>query len=287
MSNNYETLDSFIQTLTEGSNIHICIHDISGILKIKLLQLKFENQIHSTAICTAAKSSQKGFKMCISCKMLANKKAITEKELFCGYCSYGLFEIVKPVVIDGTTQCIIYLGNLVLNKDATDSMIHRICNLTNSPEKEMLSLLKQAEIIDSPERFILMANLIDSYIRLLYKNKGHEKNEDVKEYHWAVTTAKNYIDTNFDKNISLKSLAQLYYINDKYLGRMFKKQIGCTFHEYLMDVRLNRAEVLLSNTKKKILTIALDCGFQNTTYFNRVFFRKHNIQPFKYRMKSR
>jgi len=75
-------------------------------------------------------------------------------------------------------------------------------------------------------------------------------------------------------------------MNDKYLGRLFRKQLGQTFHEYLNAVRIKRAEELLMLPAKSIISIALDCGFQNVTYFNRIFARQHRMSPTQYRKNS-
>lgn len=284
MAQNYVTLRDFIDMLSGQTNAHICIHDVSGILKSDVLKLDFKYQMHSRDFCSAAKRSPKGYRLCISCKILANSKAIAEKTLFYGFCPYGLFEVVKPVIIDGKTQCIIYIGNLVFNLDQLSEKIRSTSKITKAPKEELLTLMKDTQTISSPDPYIMLANLIDSYLRLLYEQyKSKGPGTDEQQYHWAVLTLLNYCSSNYNQNITLQSLAKLYFIDAKYIGRLFKKQVGFSFHEYLNRIRLNTAVGLLQNTQKNIIDIAMQCGFQNVTYFNRIFFKQYNMTPTKYR----
>jgi AraC-like DNA-binding protein len=283
MAENYETLSDLLQLFSNHTKAHVCIHDVSGILKSKNLNLDFTNQIHSKAFCTAAKSSPKGYRMCTRCKIYANRKATVCQTMFYGHCPYGLFEIAKPVIIDGKLQCIIYIGNLVFDYDETIQKIHRTCIITKANAQDLLLHIKETQPIDSADYYIQFASLIDSYIRLLHQHNKAYDGQEASPYHWAVSALQNYIHSNYSQNLSLQNVSKLYFINDKYIGRIFKKQLGYSFHEYLNKVRLENAIGLLTHTHNKIITIALDSGFQNVTYFNRLFLKKYGISPSKYR----
>lgn len=282
-SSQYAALNSLIQFLSDGTNVHICIHDISGILNEDSFGLSFHNHMHSLPICSAAKSTSKGLNRCISCKNRANSKAVSGQKRFYGFCPNGLFEIAHPVCVNGKTLCIIYIGNLVWNKDDTKKKIQKACKLTHVPEEWVLSHLDETQLIDSVDKYCAMSDLIESYIQLLYLACPPSKLRESKKFHWAVEVLKSYIDHSYDQDINLEQLAKLHYINDKYIGRLFKKQLGLTFHEYLNEIRLNHAELLLQTSEKNITQIALDVGFQNIPYFNRVFLKKHGISPSQFR----
>ncbi|MGF7145887.1 AraC-like DNA-binding protein/ligand-binding sensor protein [Anaerotaenia torta] len=283
MMERYETLTDLLRLLSGYTKAHVCVHDVSGILKSRNLNLDFNNQIHSKPFCTAAKSSPKGYRMCTWCKIYANRKASLCQTMFYDHCPYGLFEIVKPVIIDGKLQCIIYIGNLICDYEETIRKIHRTCMITKVNPQDLLLLVKDAQPILSPDYYLQFASLIDSYIRLLNTHmKDYESSEGLP-CHWAVSALQNYIHSNYSQGLSLQSVSKLYFINDKYIGRVFKKQMGYTFHEYLNKVRLEHAVKLLTHTSNKIITIALDCGFQNVTYFNRSFLKQYGLPPVKYR----
>lgn len=283
MADGFAPLSDLIALLSSHTRAHICIHDVSGILDAGIMRLDSRFRIHSKPFCSTAKTTPNGFRMCIRCKMRANKKAAAEKRLFRAYCPYGLYEIVKPVLIDGRTQCIIYIGNLIFSPEESAGRIARTCRLTKSPEAALRSHLKDAERIASPDAYIRMADCIDSYIRLLSAHIQPPGIGGNRQPHWAVTALQNYIQMNFNQNLSLREAARLYFVNDKYIGRLFKQQTGNTFHEYLNNVRLEKAAAYLLDTRISVITVALNSGFQNVTYFNHLFRRKYGTSPSGYR----
>lgn len=279
----YEPLQSLLNALCRQSNAHICIHDISGILNGDTLHIAFAHQVHSKPFCDAAKSMPAGFRACIFCKMQANKKAVQTRQPFEGHCIYGLYEVVRPVVLDGKTQCIIYIGNCMLDKRQTAARIRRTTARTGVPEQLLFSRLSSVQPIASAEPYRAIARLIDSYIRLLYA-AAPQKLNTANDLHWAVQTMLQYIDMHYGKTITLSKLAKLYYVNEKYIGRLFKQQTGKTFHAYLNDVRLSHAASLLRTTTLRVTDIALMCGFQNVTYFNRQFRKTYQQTPVQFRI---
>ena len=114
MQSAYGNLKQLIRICSMKQNIHICIHDISGILQTPQLAIPYENTMHSKNFCNTAKSTAKGYGLCITCKVLANKKALKDRKLFYGHCPFGLFEIACPVILNDET--IVYVGNLRLLK---------------------------------------------------------------------------------------------------------------------------------------------------------------------------
>ena len=75
----------------------------------------------------------------------------------------------------------------------------------------------------------------------------------------------------------------LFNYNEKYIGKLFKAQTGFTVKEYLNRRRLDTAEQLLRNTKLSITEISSKSGFNNVTYFNRLFKKHFNFSPKNYR----
>lgn len=93
----------------------------------------------------------------------------------------------------------------------------------------------------------------------------------------------NYVDTNFNKNISLENICHKFLINKSHFCRMFKKATGRTFVEYLNFVRVTEAEKLLHSMNESITDISLECGFAGVSYFNRVFKNIIGCTPSEYR----
>lgn len=93
-----------------------------------------------------------------------------------------------------------------------------------------------------------------------------------------------YVQENYNKNISLKSLGEHFYINNVYLGQIFKREYGFTFRDYLNRLRIEKAMELLAETDDKIYMIAEQVGFSSVDYFVNKFIQEKGITPRRYRM---
>ena len=94
------------------------------------------------------------------------------------------------------------------------------------------------------------------------------------------------IEENYSDNISLKSFGEKYFINSAYLGQLFKKQFGCSFKDYLNNVRVRKAAEMILNTDKKIYEIAGDVGYKNMEYFINKFEEVYGVTPTRFRKRS-
>ena len=245
--------------------------------------IPYWNAIHSKKFCDLAKSTKKGFAACMNCKNCANHRAIHTGKTFAGLCAFGLYEVAKPVVIEGKTVCIIYLGNVVIDRSETLRKLRDTCTKTLSPVEEMEKELVNCQEQGDAQTVMALCDLIDSYIRLLYDKYKDMDIRDESPYHWAVYNLKKYADENYSKSFTLESICRLYFVNEKYAGKLFKEQTGRSFHEYLNKIRLEKAAEELKNSKERIIDIALRCGFNNITYFNRRFSQVYGMSLGQFR----
>ena len=98
-----------------------------------------------------------------------------------------------------------------------------------------------------------------------------------------IEKCKNYIDEKYMDDISLDVIAQRYFFNSSYFSNLFKCYMGIGFSEYLLKVRIQNAQRLLSGTEDSMADIASKVGFNNQSYFNRAFKKETGISPLKYR----
>ena len=92
-----------------------------------------------------------------------------------------------------------------------------------------------------------------------------------------------HIERHYGDDLSLEYFASLLHLNKVYLGSVFKKHTGMSFHQFLMNARLNAAEDLLYTGKYTVNEVAEMTGFQDASYFSLVFFRANGIRPGKYK----
>ena len=179
-------------------------------------------------------------------------------------------------------MCIVYIGNLTDDRAKLERRLRQTCRITGANAERLTALLSGVEEFRDPQRYLDVARLVAGYTQRLYKETGDMS--AASGVHWAVDALRRYIDVSYDKNITLRDAARLYHVNHQYVGRLFRNQIGTTFHEYLNGVRLQHAaQALREQPEKTVMEIALDCGFQNATYFNRVFREKYGVCPTEWR----
>lgn len=93
----------------------------------------------------------------------------------------------------------------------------------------------------------------------------------------------SYCSAHFREDISVRSLAAALYISESYASKIFSRQLGCSFREYINNLRVHEAQVLLEDTPLQVGQIMTQCGFQNQSSFNRVFRERSGMSPAQYR----
>ncbi|MBP3325218.1 MAG: helix-turn-helix transcriptional regulator [Coprococcus sp.] len=109
--------------------------------------------------------------------------------------------------------------------------------------------------------------------------QSEEERQKIQHYKSVVS----YMEENYNKQITLQNLADTIPCNSQYLCRFFKDISGYSPIQYLINLRLNRACYLLEHTSKSVLEVALDCGFENVSYFIRKFKETKGCTPKEYR----
>lgn len=278
-----QKLQFLIDMLTNERKIHISILDLSGILNTQSTKIAFRNVIHSKTFCDIAKSTKKGYRSCLHCKNLANTKAVSSKKPFYGQCLYGIYEAAMPVIIGDTVSAIVYVGNAIVDIDHTKKRIEKTCRYTHVDKQKLHEQIEKCEHVDHINELVGISEIVCDYIKMLYQTESKESSQ----LHWLVSALKQHADQTYCFNPTLKELSVLYRKNEKYMGRLFIKEMHMSFHKYCLLLKLQKAEALLSGTNDKIIDIALECGFDNISYFNRTFKKQYGMSPSEYIISKR
>lgn len=87
------------------------------------------------------------------------------------------------------------------------------------------------------------------------------------------------VQKNYREDMNLKTLSYKYHMNASYLGQIFQKEAGCSFAQYLSNIKNSIAKDLILNTNMKINDIAREVGYPDTSYFYRKFKQCYGVSP--------
>lgn len=99
----------------------------------------------------------------------------------------------------------------------------------------------------------------------------------------SIGEAVKYIKENFKEKLTLEAVAAKVHMNPQYFSRIFKKEMGVTYTEYVNELKIACACQLLETTNYPAYRISWECGFTDPSYFNRVFCRKKCVTPREYK----
>jgi two-component system response regulator YesN len=132
--------------------------------------------------------------------------------------------------------------------------------------------------------FNAMLEYIKDKITSFLGLKTNMLTEDVRNEYFRKVI--NYINQNFYKDITIRSLSQDFIINPNYISQLFRKEVGMTFTDYITKLRVNYAKELLQNTEYSQGEIATKCGYTDYFYFIRVFKKTTGVTPGQFRHKE-
>ena len=95
------------------------------------------------------------------------------------------------------------------------------------------------------------------------------------------------MESSFREPLTLEEISQTVHMNRNDFSTLFTQLMGCTVSDYLMRRRLKNAALLLVSTDQSVISIAMDSGFRNVSYFNKMFHKHFGLPPGGYRKQMR
>lgn len=91
---------------------------------------------------------------------------------------------------------------------------------------------------------------------------------------------KHYIEENYSSpELSLGMISKKFYVSKEYLTTAFKKKFGCNITEFIIEYRMNKAKELVHTTTLQYKTISSMIGYEDVSYFYRLFKKVHGSSP--------
>ena len=148
------------------------------------------------------------------------------------------------------------------------------------------------EIIEAWEKeeyayeLIIRANILKLFAGILKNLKEKEIYVSTSNISPDIKKALIYITEHFD-TADEKEAAKICNLSYYHFSRTFKKTMGQTFNQYLLNVRINQSEKYLISTDKSITEIAYMTGFSSASHFISKFKEKNGITPYKFKSTAR
>jgi two-component system response regulator YesN len=205
------------------------------------------------------------------------KKFFDDHEIIEGSCAKDAFKILaKPNDIGIVfLDCVMpgMNGLLAIKKIKQYSPTTKIIMLTGYGSKDVIVEALRAQVDDFLEKPIDIKRTREIIEKTL-KLEGKK-----------IERIKNFIQRNITKNARLQDISENINLSPKYISRFFKTHTGSNLSNYKINLRIERAKVLLKETEYTIANISNMIGYQNQESFIRQFKKRVGKTPTEYRKK--
>ncbi len=141
----------------------------------------------------------------------------------------------------------------------------------------------QACVVREAGYSLLVKSSLFLFMHALYSNRIKADTPGVSLYEETIKRVISYVKLHFAEPITIEDAARLTEYSPAHFMRIFKQETGQTFVGYLTDYRLSYATYLIRESNDLISDIALQCGFDNISYFIRLFKKRYGMSPRAYR----
>jgi two-component system, response regulator YesN len=132
--------------------------------------------------------------------------------------------------------------------------------------------------LQSPHAVQTRKQLFDWFCGILDKIMRYAEAERKSGTHQLIKSILSQIDESMDQDITLHTVADRLYVNSSYLSRLFKKEMGRCFSDYVLEHKMKRAKELLQNGLK-VSDAARRTGYLDTSYFIKLFRKYWGVTP--------
>ena len=198
---------------------------------------------------------------------------------------------------DCVYECIVFDPAMLLRSgDACKHYIHRIqnrsvvltphfpasCVAVKEAMTRLFSTAFQPE--RAPNALLVFGALMD-FFGWVFENGAYTESSEFSRHSRRIRHLKEvltFIEQHYSEPITLPELAESVHMSPKYFCRFFRQMTRRTPIDYLNYYRVECACQELSTTEKSVTEVALDCGFNDISYFIKTFRRHKGVSPGKY-----
>ncbi len=181
------------------------------------------------------------------------------------FCSGGNFEVIKA----RTIELIVLLSRAAIEGGADVVQVFGL-------NYDYLRDINEFQSMDELNSWL--ANVLIRFTNSVFDLEA-VKHSDI------ILNIITYIRQNYMRKISLNAISANVSFSVSYISRVFKEEMGISITGFINKVRVDSAKMMLLNKDIPLIEVAYLCGFEDQTYFNKVFKKNTGVSPGKYRDK--
>jgi len=289
-------LQQYLFELSNRYNATICIKDFSGFLHHDkhLLQILSPFINHTSPYCMYVKGNKKCLRECLDMipKMLS--KCRETHKPFSGFCHAGMYEYVIPIIQKDNILGAITFGCYASNFTPKHKNFLALAQRYTDLDPTLLSQLYENEpqVLAQEDMAVVLLSLefIASYLASLdnrysttedtAKLASQSKDDENDQF---IQHALTYIKMHVTENIRIEDIARYCNYSTSYVSRNFNKTVGMNISTYINKLRIEISKSYLITSDKTIAEIAEIVGFEDLSYYSRVFSSLLGIPPTEFR----
>lgn len=173
---------------------------------------------------------------------------------------------------------------LPLIRSRAVQLLYLLCDISSRREAtEALCDACRKIYIPTLERSASLEALDETLNQALHSFIGYSFDFIQVDHSNTIYRVMEYIKSNFSRKITLEQVAACACLSSSHISGIFKKETGITISAYITHVRIEKSKLLLRQPELTISEIASMCGFEDQSYFTRVFKNHTGISPRKFR----
>jgi len=238
--------------------------------------------------CRMVQNDATSLRLCRACDLRHKEQVLAEGRSIRYTCDMGLTDFIIPVFVDREIVALLQCGQVAkrrlgekdwararhalrgsaLDFVALEKLFYKTPVMRAKTQQDMMELLElfANHIADAGNRLMMLAKERKSRI---------------------VSLAGSYVKSHIDAPLPLAAVARACGTSPRNLLRVFRSEAGMTPLAFIQAARIERACDLLQDRSRKVIDIAMDCGFGCIQQFNRVFKRLRGSTPTQWRARSR
>jgi len=259
--------------LTFGAGMAVgCVEDVWKSYDLAIKCLEYSMFLGNSAVIWYDRierpDSQPNYKLDVNYELLGNLIRLGKKEEFFSYLD-GVFESMTSVSL--------------ISADYVRNFMVRLVIRTFDVFKELpINQTVTAEIADLKYAELLSFGKINDFRQWFSRICGKMFDEAGRFQKTGASVVRNaisYIESHYTERLTLKQLADAFYINTSYLGQIFKRETGESFTNYINKYRIQKAKELLCTPGFKVYEVADKVGFTDYHYFLKIFKKIAGVNP--------